>query len=85
VRLTGLEALQAQAETNQALSDRESERTGRRLEVPAHRLDPIAGGDLPADHVIQHSFPTSDSLVIEHLDVEKLSVEYLDVKRFELE
>jgi len=81
----GLDALETEPKTDQTSPERGSEHTGRSLEVPAKRMELIADGGLAADLVVQHSSLTSDSLFLEHLDVEKLSVHSLDVKRFDLE
>jgi hypothetical protein len=77
--------LQAQPKADQAPADRGSEHARRSLEVPSERVDLVANGGLAADLVVQHSSSTSNSLVFEHLEVEKLPTRTLDVKRFDLE
>ena len=66
-----------------AVADRGSKNPRRSLEVPLERVDLVANSGLAADLVVQHSSPTSISLTFEHLEVEKLSVGSLDVKRFD--
>ncbi len=64
--------------------DEDLSRPGRG-EGAAQRLGALVGDRLAGDHVVQHGRHPPISLDLESLEIEKLSLGNLDVKRFDLE